>query len=473
MRHNTTILSVLLCAAGLSARAADPSEFSRMKELAPPAGTEGRSIAAAVLDPELYAASRDDLGDLRVFRAGTAVPHITERVTESRPRTVREIQSARRFSFREDAGNRIEVVFELLGDNPRADGLEILTPLRDYERTLRVSTSADGAAWSALLPEAQLFDYTRYMDVAQREAAFPAPATTRFVKLEIFRADDAKTAPILELTREFRQGKAESEIQKTTVETRPFRMDDVRFWKNRTVDEFKADVKRDYPAAGFTVTRNPKEKTTIIEVKTRREPLTALRLATDSMNFRRAVTVQIRRAPGGEEDWAPTAGDEWRTIAAGAVSDLSFRTVHRSSLTVAFPETRAAGYRLVIHDGDNPPLTITGVSGSGNVYRAVFLAESATPHVLYYGAPSMQPPEYDAAAVLGQLRQDFQPAVWTAGPEKANPGCTPRSGGGKWHAFFAKKLVFGGIIALVVLALGWALVRAVRHAESATPGEGT
>ena len=465
MRQITTLLPLILCAvAPFAVRAAGPADFSRMKGLNPPSQTAGGEIAAVTLDADLYAASRDDLGDLRVFQASRAVPHLAERVSETRSRTVRDSQPARKLSLHEDAANRLEVVFELLGDHPRADLLEIVTPLRDYERGLRISASPDGKAWTVLTPEAQVFDYTRYMDIAQREAPFPA-TTGRFIKLEIFQADDAKTAPILELTREFRKGQAEGEIQKTSVEKRPFRMDDVRFWRTRVVEEFKADVKQDYPVAGFTVRRDEQEKSTVVEVKTRREPLTALRLATDSTNFCRPVAVQIRRSGRGE--WAAAPGAGWRTLATGTCSDLSFRTIHRSALAVEFSETRAADYRLVIQDGDNPPLHVTGVTGSGNVYRAVFLAESATPHTLYYGAPTVPPPVYDAAAVLGQLRSEFRPAAWTAGPEMKNPDYRPDGRGGI-RAFFARRLVFGLILGLVVAALTWALIRAVRQTESAT-----
>ena len=468
MRRITTIISLLLCTiAPFAVHAAVPADFSRLKELTPHSPQTGREIAAITLDVDMYAASRDDLGDLRIFRAGAAVPHVTERVSENCSRTVRRSQPARKVSLHEDAANRLEVVFELLGETPRSDGLEIVTPLRDYERGLRISASPDGKEWTVIVPEAQVFDYTRYMDIAQREAAFPSTAG-RFIKLEIFQADDAKTAPILELTREFRKGQAEGEIQKTTVEKRPFRMDDVRFWRTSVVEEFKADIKRDYPVAGWKVCRDEKGKATIVEVKTRREPLTALRLTTDSANFCRTVEIQVPRG-GAREEWAPARMDEWYTLATGTVSNLSFRTVCRSALAVDFPETRAAEYRLVIHDGDNPPLHVTGVAGRGNVYRAVFLAESAIPHVLYYGAPLVLPPVYDAAVVLGQLRSDYRPAAWTAGPEKMNPEHKSDGRSGV-HGFFARKLVFGSILALVVAVLAFALIRAVRHAESATDG---
>lgn len=469
MRRNTGIFSAALWTAlCLAAGAAVPPDFSRERELTPPAGAEGRTIAAVTLDAAVYAASREDLGDLRVFRGGMAVPHLIERVTKTRQHTAHDPQAARRVSFRQEADNRIEVVFELAGDSPAADGLEVVTPLHDYERTARVSVSPDGRNWTLLVPQAPLFDYTRYMDIAQREIAFPVTVAARFVKLEILRADDAKTTPILELTREFRDGRAEGEIQKTVVETRPFRMDDVRFWRNRTIEEFKANVMREYPVAGFTVTRDPKEKTTIVSVDTRREPLTSLVFLTDSDNFCRDVEVQVPVPPNESDECGRPQRNGWRTIATATFDSLGSRTLSCKDMcrSADFDETRSAEYRLVIHDGDNPPLHATGVTACGNVYRAVFLAESATPHVLCYGAPSVPPPEYDAAEVLGRLRRDFQPAAWTAGPEKVNPAYKP-AGGGCWRAFFAQKLVFGGIIALVVVALGWALVRAVRHAESA------
>ncbi|MFH0938040.1 MAG: hypothetical protein V1899_01970 [Planctomycetota bacterium] len=316
--------------ASLWAISAEPTDFSRMRGLIQPTPSAPVEIVAFELDADIYETGRSDFGDIRIFRDGTAVPHIVERAMETSMRTAREIQPSRRVSLREEADNRIEVVFELLGDDPQVEGLEIVTPLHDFDRDVRVWTGPDGITWEIVVPQAQVCDYARFMDFDQREVIFPA-VNRRYIKLEISSATVAQTGRVME-----------------------------------------------------------------------------------------------------------------------------------------FPETKETAYRIVIRDGDNPPLDVTGVKGQGNVYRTVFIAKGSEPHLLYYGAQSVKPADYDVATVLGQVRRDYQPVVWTMETPRLNPACSSAVIADERGAFFKRKSVLVTGIILVVLALGWALIRAVRHTETAT-----
>ncbi|MFH1708387.1 MAG: hypothetical protein ABIF71_10810 [Planctomycetota bacterium] len=211
------------------------------------------------------------------------------------------------------------------------------------------------------------------------------------------------------------------------------------------------------------------QKTTVVEVTSRREPLTGLAITTDGANFSRRAEVMIKISINENG----RVGEDWRTIGSGVLQDLALGTVHRSSLALTFPETRATAYRIVINDGDNPPLRVTGVQGRGDVYRALFLSGGTDRYALYYGGADVGPADYDAAAVLGPLRKDCRPVLWTMEPGAPNPAYAPTAAEERGAFFKRKSVLFSGI-ALVVLALGWALIRAVRHTEQATqePPEG-
>ncbi|MFH1708388.1 MAG: hypothetical protein ABIF71_10815 [Planctomycetota bacterium] len=268
----TLVTLAVMAAAGHAVAIEGPKDprtgLGRTRGLIPPAAAGAEAIAAFDLDADMYASTRGDLGDLRIFRAGAAVPHLVERAVETRTRTAREPQPARQVALHEEADNRIEVVFELTGADPRAEGFEIITPLRDFDRTVCVSAGPDGIAWDVVVPEARVCDYTRFMDFAQREVTFPA-VNKRFVRLEITAATAAQTGAVMELTREFRDGQPAGEIRKTIVEQQAFRMNEVRFWRTRAVEEYRGDIQREYAVTGLAVSRNEKQKSHL------QNPLTA------------------------------------------------------------------------------------------------------------------------------------------------------------------------------------------------------
>jgi len=444
------ICSVLLTFA-LPGMATEPASFRCSKPIDRGTAT-GESILAVTLDSDVYAATRRDFPDLRIFDARDhEVPCLLEKATEPRTRTVRNACQSTVVSLKE-RGDGLDVIVRLDADAPAADGLNIMTPLANYERRVSIEGSNDGLGWTPLLAGGVIFDYSRYMDIGNRELRLPYNSYRQF-RLSISGIADAKESPFLDLTRKYRGGRETERTETTVLERRPFRIDRIELWHEQAEKTFEYDRKADYKAAGWRVEESPAAKRTIVEVTMRREPLTELTLETSSRNFSREATIQ-KSMPHG-------ARTEWSDIGSGRISVVDFGGFHRATLGVSFPEERQTAYRIVIHNEDNPPLVITGVKPRGNVYRAVFLAAKGETYHLGYGSQEAAAPQYDAAIVLAPLRERQAPQEARLGVE--TPGAAPGEPPVDLRQLLNNPLFLGPVIAALVALLGWALWRATRR----------
>jgi len=445
----------LLLAAALPCAAGEPRPFHFYKGVDRAAPQE-EAILAVTLDQEVFAETRDGFPDLRVVDEQDAqVPYLVERVTESRTHVVRTTCSSRVASLEEKDDNAIEIVVRLSAGAPAAGGVTFSTPLADYERRVRVFGSDDGSNWTPLVSDGLIFDYSRYMDIESREIRLPKNSHRQF-KIVVDDVTDELESPLKELTRKFRGAQEEERAETTTVERRPFRIDRIELWADVPREHFKSDKKADYPIAQFEVEQDAGKKQTVVDVRTRREPLTGFTLETSSRNFSRRVVVQTPVSRG--------VRSEWIDVAETTVSRVQFGNFHREQLKITFPEKRYEEYRIVIHNQDNPPLEITGVKAEGNVYRTVFLAPAGKEYRVFYGSESAEKPSYDMATVLLPLREGYEAVEAELGVQLANPdfGQPP---GFALRSLLGNKLFLGAMICLMVLALGWGLFRAVRRID--------
>ena len=146
-----------------------------------------------------------------------------------------------------------------------------------------------------------------------------------------------------------------------------FRVDRVSFWRNQIVDGVAEEARRTWPLTDFKVERDDKERTTLITIQTSRLPLNRLTLEMAENNFNRPVTLQVPTIRHGVE--------AWNAVASARLLHIELPGFATRELKINFDERRAERVRLVLRDGDNPPLTIRAVTGSGPIYRALWLAE--------------------------------------------------------------------------------------------------
>jgi hypothetical protein len=444
------VMILAACALGsLSSWAsAGAPRFQFRKDIERPAAS-GEEIVAVVLDRDVFAVTREGFPDVRILDdRGAEVPYVLEQSIERIARRVREPCASEVVSLRELDGKALEIVVRLRERAPSAGGLTIVTPLSNFEHRLKVFGSRDGTQWWSLVADGLVFDYSRYMDVRSSDVELPGNDFRRF-KLEIAQGLEQRESPFLELARSVNAGRPEQRLEIRQFENRPFRIDRIDLWRTVEQERIEKARKTFFPIDFFRIEQDPKEKTTRIDVRTSREPLTGFVLETSSRNFSRTVRVFVPVTQGVRTDW--------QELAHETVYRYQFRGFHKEDLTVGFAERRSESYRIVIENADNAPLDVTGVRAEADVYRLVFLAGDGRRFHLEYGSNVVEPPRYDTAAVLASLGPKLEAVETGLGKAIVDPEYTPGAG--------ARNLLNSPIILLLALAvmiivLAWALLRA-------------
>jgi hypothetical protein len=411
--------------------------------------TTGETIMAAVLDPEVHAATRDGYPDVRIVdEAGAEVPFLLEQANHREIAKVREACPSDVVSLRDRDGKSLEIVVQLRDQAPNADGLTIVTPLSDYEHRVKVFGAGGDRDWSSLVTDGLIFDYKRFMDVRNRDISLTANESRRF-RVEIEQGLDALESPFRELARVVEEGQKEKRLEVTQIQRRPFRIDRIDLWRTVEKQSELKPVHMDYPVRSIAIEQDASEKVTRIALRTGREPLTGFRLVTSSRNFSRKVKVLIPVSQGVRTDW--------QELGQGTVNRTQIRGFHQEQLELSFPEKRSELYRIVIENADNPPLEITSVKAEGKVYRLIFMAEEGRRYHLEYGSDRADAPRYDTATVLASLGSGYQANVATLGPQVNNPGYRQGTGIGK---LLDSSVVLFLALGLMIVVLGWLLFRA-------------
>ncbi len=453
------ILAVAAClglVVAVTAQSAAPARFRFLKPVELPAAKD-EEIAAFRIDSDLYAVTKPGLPDLRVFDKDLAeTPYLIEAEAETREEKSRRAFDTEIVNLKPE-GNTLEVHLRLPDKSPAAEGFTIATLLVNYERKVRVAGSADGKTWTPLVTDGIVFDYTRFMDVSRRDVPLPANKFREF-KITIEDAIDEASSPFKELTKTFRAGKdkEDEKVERTTIERRPFRIDRIGAWTSDARERVLQPRTVVYPVESFEVKEDSAKKQTVVAVKTRREPITRLTLKTTSRNFSRRAVVEVltARAKGPAE---------WKPVGEAMISNVSYRDQHHEQLTITFPEQREEQFRIVVHNDDNPVLSLQGAQAEGAAQRVVFLAQPGKAYRVFYGSESADAPRYEAATVLAKLRKGSEPVAATLGAQAANPDfaaapATVQSVLNNWY-------FLGGTFVLMAAVLGWALYQAASRMD--------
>jgi hypothetical protein len=446
----TKQLAVILFAGlSLGAAATDKDPHFQFRKDIELGSATGEEIIAVPLDSDVYAGTRDRYPDLRIVDdRGEMVPYLLERIGKERINQVRQPCASKLVSLHVDEGKALEIVIALDEKAPAAGGLTIQTPLVDYEHRVGVFGSQSGKDWVPLVTDGVIFDYSRFMDIRNRDVALPANSYRQF-KLVVEQELDDRESPLRELIRGQTDGKKDTRIEITRNRRTPFRIDRVELW--RTVENagpIESETVR-YPQAALWVEHDAAKKLSRVDIEGRREPLTRLSLTTTSRNFSREARVLVPVERG--------ALTEWVEVGRHTLVNIQFRAYHRAELSVDFPEQRQSHYRLEIENADNPALEITGVDVQGLGYHAVFLRSEGRTYRLEYGSDTAESPTYETAAVLASLRRGYHPVTAKLGPQIAHPAYR---GDGGLRAFLNSPVFLTLAIASMVVVLAWALFRA-------------
>jgi hypothetical protein len=180
-------------------------------------------IIGVPLDSDVYAGTRDGYEDLRIVDdRGTPVPYLLEPIGKKRINRARERCASTLKSLRMDEGKGLEIVVALDVKAPSAAGLTIQTPLADFEHRVRVFGSQSGKDWTPLVTNGVIFDYSRFMDIRNRDVALPANEYRQFKLVVDQEFDDRESASGSSTTR--RRSSRESRSRPVANQSRASRL---------------------------------------------------------------------------------------------------------------------------------------------------------------------------------------------------------------------------------------------------------
>lgn len=464
-----TRMGAILLGAAVSVAAAATAEAAdagrREKPVVLPA-IAATTLVAVPLDADVHAAVGIGYGDLRILdAAGVEVPHVVRDVTRTDRRPMRRTASATRPIAKPLAGDGLEITVVLGAGQDRIvpEAFTLRTPLHDFEHRVSVSWSVDGQEWKPVVSEALIYDYARFIDV--RDVTIPLPATPargpggryRIVIGDVTQEQQSRLA---ELTRTLAGGEPREVRETTLVDRRPFRIDGIELVYTEEVEQRASLVLADHATVGFRTAREPDGRATRITVDTRREPVTAITLATDSKNFSRPLSVE--QPVAADRDGQRRRG---RPLATATITRIDVAGIHREQLTIPIPESRLPTYDVVIDDGDSPPITVTGVTVRGPAREAVFLAEPAGGYRLAYGGDRAAP-RYDTAAIRAALAARAVATSATLGPETVVATPPPAA---EPFRLLADGRFQVAVIAVLAAILAVALFRAAQRLDAQAP----
>ena len=440
-------IAALLLLLPLPLLAAVPADLARLREISG-APIDSPRLVEVRLDADVMAATRPGFPDLRLFDAeNREIPRVVESLYTTKERISRYSVSAKTAGIRELSDNRIEAQFDLDPAAPSPTALEIRTPLRDFVRTVRVTGSEDGQFWQPLA-DAEIFDYSRYLDF--RRTLVPLPANyCRHFAIEISNATEERAQPLVHLVQADGQDKSRAfEIMQT-----PFRIAGVSFWQETATVANDEPVLQEWPHAGMTVLEDRRSRITDVVLDVRRAPLSRVDLETPARNFNRLVTIQVPALVKGRQGW--------RSVADDIVTRIDLPGLATNAVSVRFPEQRVDRLRVVVQNADSPPIEISGIRTYGPAYRLLWLADPAAAYRLACGSDRLPPPAYDLYPIRAALEQGVVPESWQLAPPPEMPAPDPPS---RLGDFLARPAVFGAALVLAAAALLVLLAKALRKA---------
>jgi hypothetical protein len=400
--------AVAAAAAGLLAVAAAAGEPAspRLASLFPreaPVTAAAAELVRLELPAEVLAACRPDLADLRLFdAAGREVPFLVEYgwTKEERPRVEQRfaadlLEVRRRRIYRDDGPSLWREIYELRlpREAPGPFDLVVETPKPSFVRRVTVSVGEEGGG--RMVVDGSLFRLPGPVGERRENTRVPLPADLGGERLEV--TIEGEEGSYLEPAFAFErvlpplaEAAAPAEPPRAAVPLGPSQAEAAASeTPGRTVVELERP-------AGLVPDR--------------------LRLGTASLSFSRRVEVWDEGPGGGG---LLGGGTVFRVPGAAGAERLE----------VALARPRGDGLRVVVDDGDSPPLA--GLSFAAVVRRPALLfalpgeAGGEARGVLRFGGGRARRPRYDLASLPAALRQAAAGSAGAA-PDAAAAGAAAR-----------------------------------------------
>ena len=392
----------------------------------------GPGRVAVVLDRDVYESARSDLADLRlVDHLDRPVPYLLERVDEAPATVKRPVLLNRGFVRGKSASVTVdfegpvlkhELHLSLSGDNFR-------------RRVVVEGKGRHDDAWTTITDTAYVFAVPAASAAggavdasARRYETVGLPENNQqYLRVTVMRGEDER---------------GEVEIREVSAGTAAARRP------------------REVPLAPrLTRTEDIERRETLLtlDLGAKHQPFRAVTVEVADPRFFRGVTLEARADPvPGAAAGTPLP---WYVLAECAIYRYQDPQRAVENLRLEVPG-RERTIRLRIHNRDDAPLDVRGVSVGVPVERLAFEAGSAGRYRLRYGAPGLGAPSYDLPRTVGDT------ALWTATaadgalqPPVRVPPLEQRPPWTERHP----ALLWVGLVATVV-ALGLVTRRALRAA---------
>lgn len=366
-----------------------PFRFERPIELS---STESDRLARLYFDTDLYANTRTGFPDVRIVdQAGQSIPFVVRRSSDSQTTTRYMEWRPVRISLRPLGENGLQILIPLEENDPQPAGFRIVTPLTNFENRVRVF-DADTESGIPVVDDAIIYDYSQYMDV--RRVDIPLPVTTaRTFRIVIDDITAEQESQLLELTRTIQGGRENGTTERLTIDRRPFRIDQIRFWADKAEERVAVPKLRASTVSDFAVSEDAAEHRTVASFRTSGQPVSSVTIQTQDRNFSRLATVRFRSA----------GSQEWQQVGSAHLARLEVGRLHEESLTIRFEDQRAMEWQVVIDNRDSPPIRITGVEVSGPEWEMVFMQSPGHSYRLLYCSRDAEPARHDTASITAAL----------------------------------------------------------------------
>ena len=366
-------------------------------------------LASVVVPGALGARARQDLADLRVVDdRGTEVPF----VLRARRGGVSAVWRAARVLDPGYSPDRYSEVTLDLGAAARIHNRLRLTleSSTDFLTWIEIATGPDARTWTVVRERAPIYDLRQAGMGQSLEATYP-DSTARHVRVRIL---DGTRPHIVRSAEVAHEVVTNREVVPGGVTLAP------------------ADAG---PKRSAWVSRDDAPQATLSEV----------RFETSRPLFDRPVSVE-------------TSGDgqAWRSIASGEIYRHTSGGVTQTSLTVSFPETASARWRVLVYNHDDAPIADLQPALYATPRRVVFSVEPGRSYRLLFGNARAAAPVYEMVRLMEAADLDAATPA-TLGAEQINAAYRdprPWSERNPW--------VLWAALGLAVVVLGGLAVRTLR-----------
>jgi len=378
------------------------------------------------VDEAIWKNARPDLGDLRLYNGQQEVPYALTVERGSRENDTKDV----RVLQQSVAGGKTQFVIDM-ADVAEYDHIALNLAAKNFVAHARVEGQEDlhGKNW-ALLSESILYDLSKENLGGNSVLRLPL-SSYKYLRVTI--DGPVKPDDVLGATAEFRQE------QKAV-------------W--RDVGGAPTVAEMPMSAARNDSSRGSGKATVLTFAVPENVPVDRVDLAIDPAqpNFRRSVQV---------------TGDKDAYIGPGEIDRIhmvrSGQKIDSDAHDVGFSAVGHKTIKVIIYNGDDPPLKLTSARLQQLERRIYFDAPASGQVTLYYGDEKLEPPVYDYAKLF-LLAKDAAPAP--PGAESTNAAYTGRPDERQWTERHPAILWLA--IVAAVLVLGAIALRSMKSAASSS-----